>query len=238
MTNPQKPYLVIGGTSGIGAEVVRLLRESGSEVVIASRTAEKTAAADGVTTLSWDAEEGDLPKESLPEQIQGMVYCPGTINLKPFQRLSDADFERDFEVNLLGAVRAIRGALPALKRADLPASIVLFSTVAVGSGMPFHASIGSAKGAVEGLCRSLAAELAPKVRVNAIAPSLTDTPLAERLVASPERRESSAKRHPLGRIGSAEEVAWLATRLLGREMSWATGQVFHLDGGLSTLRIG
>ena len=190
----------------------------------------------GSKAITWDATESELEQGDLPEALDGLVYCPGTINLKPFARLTDADYRSDFETNFMGAIRSIRSALPALKRAENPASIVLFSTVAVGSGMPFHASIASAKGAVEGLVGALAAELAPKVRVNAIAPSLTDTPLAARLLSSDERRAGSAKRHPLGRIGSASEIAWLATRLLGDEMSWATGQIFRLDGGISRIR--
>ena len=236
MSRDGKSFLVIGGSSGIGRQIVRLLADEGSSVVTASRYPSDAENAGLAKGIRWDVTSGELPSEALPEALDGLVYCPGTINLKPFQRLTDKDFQLDFEVNLLGAVRAIRASLPALKRAEPPAAVVLFSTVAVVSGMPFHASIGSAKGAVEGLCRALAAELAPRVRVNAIAPSLTDTPLAERLLSSPQRRESSAKRHPLGRVGTAEEVAWLATRLLGDEMSWATGQVFHLDGGLSALR--
>lgn len=236
MSENGKSYLVIGGSSGIGRQIVRLLEADGGSVVVASRNPGDGGESGLGTEIRWDATSGDLPTEGLPKTLDGLVFCPGTINLKPFQRLTDRDFQEDFEVNLLGAVRAIRASLPALKRAEPPAAIVLFSTVAVVSGMPFHASIGSAKGAVEGLCRALAAELAPRIRVNAIAPSLTDTPLAERLLSSPERRESSAKRHPLGRVGKAEEVAWLAARLLGDEMSWATGQIFHLDGGLSTLR--
>ena len=236
MSRGDKNILVVGGSSGIGREIVRQLESNGTTVYLASRSPEGVIEAPGSRAITWDATESDFPVEELPEVLDGLVYCPGTINLKPFMRLSDSDFRNDFDVNLMGAIRAIRAALPALKRAEPPASIVLFSTVAVGAGMPFHASIASAKGAVEGLCRALAAELAPKVRVNAIAPSLTDTPLASRLLSSDERREGSAKRHPLGRIGSAREIAWLATQLLGDEMSWATGQVFHLDGGMSSVR--
>jgi 3-oxoacyl-[acyl-carrier protein] reductase len=236
MSENGKSYLVIGGSSGIGQQIVRLLEADGSSVVVASRKPGDVEDTGLATGIRWDVTNGELPTEGLPETLDGLVYCPGTINLKPFQRLTDKDFQEDFDVNLLGAVRAIRASLPALKRAEPPAAIVLFSTVAVARGMPFHASLGSAKGAVEGLCRALAAELAPSIRVNTIAPSLTDTPLAARLLSSPERRERSAQQHPLGRVGRAEEIAWLATRLLGDEMSWATGQVFHLDGGLSTLR--
>lgn len=231
-----KQFLVVGGSSGIGEEVVRQVESAGGIVYSASRNPGSNLQNPRSRTIRWDATESEIPTEELPEELDGMVYCPGSINLKPFPRLTDADFRSDFDINLMGAVRAIRSALPSLKKAEPPSSIVLFSTVAVGTGMPFHASIASAKGAVEGLCRALAAELAPKVRVNAIAPSLTDTPLAERLLSSDDRREASAKRHPLRRTGTAEEVAGLAAHLLGKEMTWTTGQIFHLDGGLSSLR--
>jgi 3-oxoacyl-[acyl-carrier protein] reductase len=157
--------------------------------------------------------------------------------LKPFQRLASADFQRDFEINLLGAVKVIQGCLKRLKKSPTGASVILFSTVAVKVGMPFHASVASAKGAVEGLMKSLAAEFAPRIRVNAIAPSLTDTPLAASLLSSDDRRKASADRHPLKRIGSPQEIAGLAQHLLSDEGSWITGQVFHVDGGMSSLRV-
>jgi 3-oxoacyl-[acyl-carrier protein] reductase len=160
-----------------------------------------------------------------------------TIVLKPFQRLTVENFLEDFNINFLGAVKVIQSCLDRLKKASDGASIVLFSTVAVKAGMAFHASVASAKGAVEGLTRSLAAEFAPRIRVNAIAPSLTDTPLAQNLLSSAERRQASAERHPLKRIGSPRDIAQLAAHLLSDSGSWITGQIIHVDGGMGSLRM-
>ena len=171
----------------------------------------------------------------LPESLDGLVYFPGSITLKPFHRLTEEDFLHDFRINCLGAAAAIQAALPALKAAP-SASIVLFSTVAVAQGMPFHASISAAKGAVEGLALSLAAELAPKIRVNVIAPSLTDTPLANSLLNSDAKRESAAKRHPLQQVGDPEDTAKLTAFLLSDAARFMTGQVLRPDGGLSSIR--
>ena len=177
-----------------------------------------------------------LDLETLPETLQGLVYCPGTIVLKPFQRLTADDFKEDFNINLLGAVKVIQGCIKQLRKSPSGASIVLFSTVAVKTGMPFHASVASAKAAVEGLTRSLAAEFAPRIRVNAIAPSLTDTPLAQNLLSSEEKRKASADRHPLKRIGTPQEIARAAAHLLSDAGAWITGQVMPIDGGMSSLR--
>ena len=163
------------------------------------------------------------------------MYCPGTIRLQPFDKINDQAYEDDFRVNLVGAVRAIGAALPALKAAE-QASVVLFSTVAVTTGMPMHACVGAAKGAVEGLARSLAAEFAPHIRVNAIAPSLTDTPLAGALLRTDRQRRAAADRHPLERIGDVADQAAAARFLLSREARWITGQVLHVDGGLGAVR--
>ncbi|WP_419658064.1 short chain dehydrogenase/reductase [Desulfosarcina variabilis str. Montpellier] len=164
------------------------------------------------------------------------MYCPGSIRLRPFHRLKRDDFLADLEINLLGAINAIQACLPGLKRATEPSSIVLFSTVAVETGMPFHASIASAKGAIERLTRSLAAELAPKIRVNAIAPSLTDTNLAKTLLSDDGKRSAAAARHPLKRFGSAADIAAAATFLLEDSSSWISGQILAVDGGMGALR--
>ena len=164
------------------------------------------------------------------------MYCPGSINLKPLQRLSTDDFLADFNLNLLGAVRTIKATLKHLRKSDLGASIILFSTVAVQTGMAFHASVASAKGAVEGLTRSLAAEFAPRIRVNAIAPSLTDTPLGKDLLSTDAKRDAAAERHPLKRVGTTRDIASMCVHLLLLDDAWITGQIIHVDGGMSSLR--
>jgi NAD(P)-dependent dehydrogenase (short-subunit alcohol dehydrogenase family) len=228
-------YLVVGGTSGIGAEVIRLLLDRGSAVVQLSRHPEQAVDAPGVRSLAWDATDEGWPADALPERLDGLVYCPGSIRLKPFPRIRPDELREDLELNLIGAVRAIQGALPALQRAPR-ASVVLFSTVAAQTGMPFHASVAAAKGAVEGLTRSLAAELAPMIRVNAIAPTVTDTRLAARLLGSAEKRQTAADRHPLKRVNEPDEVARTVFWLLDDAPS-VTGQVIAVDGGLGALRL-
>ena len=227
-------FLLVGASSGIGLALARKLIQQNALVTTASRTeAENLPVANHIT---WDVTEGDLDLSLLPDVLDGLVYAPGTINLKPLKGLKESDFRHDFEVNVMGAVKAIKAALPRLKKAETP-SIVLFSTVAVGLGMSYHSSVAAAKGAVEGLCKSLAAEFAPKIRVNCIAPSLTDTPLAKKLLATPERVEASNARHPLKRVGTAEEIAELAAFLLSPKSSWVTGQIIGIDGGMSTLKV-
>ena len=227
-------YLIAGGSRGIGLELVHLLEPTAARIDVWSRSAGELPSS--VRHTPCDMTTSD-PLPEPPESIQGAVYCPGTVNLKSFRALSEDDFLRDWEVNLLGAVRFLKACQPRLAGADgKPASVVLFSTVAVGQGMPMHSSVAAAKGAVEGLVRSLAAEWAPKVRVNAIAPALVDTPLVERMLNAPEKREAMDARYPLKRVGTAGDAAALARFLLSDESSWITGQVLGLDGGMSTLR--
>jgi 3-oxoacyl-[acyl-carrier protein] reductase len=227
-----RTILLIGGNSGIGLATARRLLAQGDTVLAAARSAGPLEEI-GVPVQAFDAvSPGSLV---LPPVLDGFIYFPGSITLKPFHRLTAADFLNDYHVNCLGAVSALQAALPSLKAAT-SASVVLFSTVAVAQGMPFHASVAAAKGAVEGLVLSLAAELTPKIRVNGIAPSLTDTPLAGMLLNSEAKKEASAKRHPLQQIGDAEDIAHLAAFLLGPESKFMTGQILRPDGGLSSVR--
>jgi len=232
----KKNIFIVGGSSGIGLKLVKVLSDNHHEIYVGSRTADTLAEIPGVQHIPLDVTAETLDLETLPETLQGLVYCPGTIVLKPFQRLTIDDFKEDFNINLLGAVKVIQGCIKQLKKSQTGASIVLFSTVAVKTGMAFHASVASAKAAVEGLTRSLAAEFAPRIRVNAIAPSLTDTPLAQNLLASEEKRKASADRHPLKRVGRPQEIAGSAAHLLSDAGSWITGQVVPIDGGMSSLR--
>lgn len=185
----------------------------------------------------WNAlDPQDEAFTNLPEVLHGIIYCAGTINLKPFHRLTPADFTRDWQMNALGAVAAIQPNITRLKKAG-GASVVLFSSVAANTGFGFHASIGMAKGALQGLALSLAAEYAASsIRFNVIAPSLTDTPLAKQLLSTDDKREASAKRHPLGRFGTASDIALAATYLASDEAGWITGQVLGVDGGLGKLK--
>ncbi len=231
-----KHFLVVGGSSGIGFEMVKLLREKGHAVTVLSRSEKELSSLSGVKHVQVDVVKDEIDAGMLPDAIHGIAYCPGSINLKQFRSLKPDDFREDFEINVIGAVKVLTAARVALKKAG-HAGIVLFSTVAVFQGMPFHASVAAAKGAIEGLMKALAAEWAPKIRVNCIAPSLTDTPMAHHLISKPERRDASDKRHPLRRIGKPEEIAGLAAYLLSEEAAWITGQVFGIDGGLSTLRV-
>jgi len=232
-----KNILIVGAGKGIGLETAKLLA-SENKLITISRTL-----TDQLNALNTNFYQIDVAKDSLdlltelPEIIHGIVYCPGSINLKPFNRLSAQDFLTDFNQNVLGAIAIIQKVLPNLKKAN-GASIVLFSTVAVKLGMPFHASIATSKSAIEGLAKSLAAEFASsKIRVNVIAPSITDTPLAEFLLNTDEKKETLSKRHPLQRIGTANEIAQLVSFLLNDHSSWITGQIIGADGGMGSLKI-
>jgi 3-oxoacyl-[acyl-carrier protein] reductase len=230
----KKRIVIVGASKGIGYALARNLSNGGHSITALSRSEGDLAGLDNVTYHSFDA-TGTAEFPEIGGVVDGVVYCPGSINLKPFHRLTEKDFADDLSINLLGAVKTIQKLLPNLKEADEP-SIVLFSTVAVQTGMGFHASVSAAKGAVEGLTRSLAAEFAPKIRVNCIAPSLTDTPLTERLLSSPEKREASAARHPLKKIGTADDIAAMAEFLLTGNAGWITGQILHVDGGMGAVR--
>ena len=230
-----KNYLIIGGSSGIGKAIREQLISSGNNVYATYFQNDTFATEENYFSLDVRSEHPDL--SFLPDVLDGFVYCPGAIDLKPFNRIKEASIIEDLNLQVMGAVRILQLILSKLK-ASGQGSVVLFSTVAVQTGFPFHAQVAISKGAIEGLTRSLAAEFAPTIRFNAIAPSLTNTPLAEKLLSSPEKIEANGQRHPLKRIGEAEDIAEAACFLLTDKSSWITGQILHVDGGMSSLKIG
>jgi len=229
----KKNVLIIGGSSGIGRALVDLLRPE-HNIYVASRSNESLANAE-VTHISYDVMNDALDVSDLPKQLDGFVYCPGSINLRPFRGLKPQTFQDDFNLNVVGAVKSLQSVLPLLQKSP-QASLVFYSTVAVSTGMPFHASVAAAKGALEGLTRSLAAEYAPKFRVNCIAPSLTDTPLADKFLNNEAKLEKAQERHPLKQVGTAKNIAQMTAFLLGEESQWMTGQILHVDGGIGDLK--
>ena len=227
-----KNILLIGGSYGIGYAIAKELQQE-NNVFVASRTNENLSDLN-VTHIAFDASTDTLDISKLPNVIDGLVYCPGSINLRPFRGLKLETFESDMNINFFSMVKVIQSVLPQLTASE-QASIVLFSTVAVKMGMPFHTSVAAAKGAIEGFAKALAAEYAPKFRVNVIAPSLTDTPLADKFLSNEEKKEKSAQRHPLKRFGETLDLANMAIFLLSENSSWMSGQIMHVDGGMSSL---
>jgi len=227
-----KNYLIIGASSGIGKSLSEMLAEKGNEVYATYN--KNPFENNGQIKANHLDVTTEFELDFLPDTLNGLVYCPGSINLKPFNRLKPEDYVDDFKLQVVGAIKAIKQCIPKLKKSD-KASILMFSTVAVQKGFGFHAQVAVSKGAIEGLTKSLAAELAPAIRVNAIAPSLTDTPLAEKILNTEQKRTANAERHPLNRIGEPKDIAAMANFLLSEEASWITGQILHVDGGKSTL---
>ncbi|MBT2972079.1 MAG: oxidoreductase [gamma proteobacterium symbiont of Ctena orbiculata] len=223
--------LIVGAGSGVGLSLAESLIADGHELWTTSRSPQHPLQ---THHQCWEAET-EFPADTLPDTLACMVYCPGTLSLQPFSRTDLTTFVEDMEINLFGAVRALQAALPALQRSE-QASVVLFSSVAATAGMPMHASIAAAKGGIEGITRALAAELAPGIRVNAVAPSLTDTPLASSLLRSDRQRENAAARHPLGRIGQPHNIVSAVKFLLSVDAAWITGQILAVDGGIGAVR--
>jgi NAD(P)-dependent dehydrogenase (short-subunit alcohol dehydrogenase family) len=228
-----KNILIIGASSDIGLEICKLANADGHNIYATSR--DDASANNFDNFIQLDPNKSLDVLDDLPEDIDGLVYCPGTINLRSLQRLTLEDIKNEMEVNFYGAFNIIKKVLPNLKKND-GASVVLFSTVAVKTGMPMHSSIAAAKGALEGLAKSLAAELAPRVAINCVAPSIVDTKLAANILSTDERKQASADRHPLKTIGSINSIANSAYFLLQAKENWISGQIFRPDGGLSALK--
>lgn len=226
-----KNILIIGGSKGIGKAIVDKEIENNKIITISRNTSD-------VNHPNLSHFQLDVLQDNLPEieALDCLIYCPGSITLKPIHSLSIDDFKKDFEINVLGAVKCIQQYLGVLKKGNQP-SILLFSTVAAKLGMPFHASIATAKSGVEGLVKSLGAELATQIRINAIAPTITDTPLAAGILRNDRMKENMVKRHPMKGYLQAEEVAAMAHFLISDEAKSISGQIFEMDYGLVTFKI-
>ena len=226
-----KTIIIVGGSKGIGKAIIEKLIPN--YLIINLSRSKPHIEHQNLTHYNCDILSDELPAIDLAD---GLIYCPGSINLKPFKRLSLDDFRTDFEINVIGAVRSIQAYAPALVQSE-NGSIVLFSTVATAMGMPFHASISTAKSAVEGLMKSVAADLAPKVRVNAIAPTITQTDLAAKLLRNERMIENTIQRHPLKKFLDPSEVAAMAEYLISNGSKSVSGQVFKLDCGIVSLKV-
>lgn len=228
-----KNYLIIGGSSGIGRQLVNLLGSKGYQVYATYYSNQPKSTAQNVHYIPYNVMQDDFPLDLIPEKIDGLVYCPGTIELKPFRRLKTEEVLQDIELQVNGAIKVIQNTYKALRAGQ--ASIVFFSTIAVQQGFSYHAQVAVSKGAVEGLTRSLAAEFAPQMRVNAIAPSITKTTLSEKFLNTEDKIKRTAENHPLKKIGEVNDVAAVAAFLLSDESNWITGQILHVDGGKSSI---
>jgi len=240
MSESRKTFLIIGGVGGIGEALERSLSEKGHQVFITARGESLSKTREGFPkdhVLEVDVTDESSLRQAVQtagaQGLDGLAYCVGSIDLKPLARTTSADLVKSFHLNVVGAFVAVQEAVAMLQSSS--GSVVLFSSIAAQRGFSLHSAIGTAKAAVEGLTRSLAAELAPKVRVNAIAPSLADTPLAKSFTQNPKIAETIASMHPIPRLGEASEIASLAEFLLLPTAGWITGQVFHIDGGRSCI---
>jgi NAD(P)-dependent dehydrogenase (short-subunit alcohol dehydrogenase family) len=226
-----KNILIIGGSKGIGNAILIEQLENNKVYNISRNTPEISHP--NLTHYSLDVLKDVLPEI---ENIDALIYCPGSINLKPIASLSIDDFRNDFEINVIGAVKTIQKYLPVLKKGVNP-SILLFSTVAVKLGMPFHASIATAKAGIEGLVKSLGAELAPTVRVNAIAPTITETSLSANILRNDRMKENMIERHPMKSYLKPEEVAGMANFIISEKAKSISGQIFEMDYGIVSFKI-
>ena len=228
-------YLIIGGSSGIGQALTMELADAGHQVY-ATYCKNKIESENNFIHYNYlNVLDENISLDFLPDSLTALIYCPGSINLKPFERIKPNDFANDYNLQVIGAVKIIQLVISKLKNTE-NASIILFSTVAVQTGLPFHSQVSASKGAIEGLTKALAAEYAPKIRVNCIAPSLTDTPLAASLLNSEQKREANSQRHPMKKIGTAKNIADMAEFLISEKASWITGQIVHVDGGMSSIK--
>lgn len=230
-----KNIAIIGASSGIGATLAQNLSNEGHKVYGTYNSSTEPPSSSNLDFHHLNVLDDNLDVGFVPEVLDGLVYCPGSINLKPFARIKPEGFIDDFRLQVVGAIKLTQLLLPRLKKSN-QGSIVFFSTVAVQQGFNFHTQVSTSKGAIEGLTRALAAELSPAVRVNAIAPSLTNTPLASKLLSTEEKIAQNDKRHPLQRIGKAADLAHMAAFLLSEKSSWMTGQVLKVDGGMSVIK--
>ena len=226
-----KKILIIGGSKGIGNAILLQQLESNVVYTISRNAPEITHP--NLTHFSLDVLQDTLPEI---EELDNLIYCPGSITLKPIGSLSIDDFRNDFEINVIGAVKVIQKYLPILKKGNQP-SILLFSTVAAKLGMPFHASIATAKAGVEGLVKSLGAELASSIRINAIAPTITDTTLASGILRNDRMKENMVERHPMKGYLQPEEVANMADFLISEKAKSISGQIFEMDYGIVSFKI-
>ena len=229
-------YVIIGASSGIGKALAKQLADSGHHVFATFNKNEIRPEHSLIQYNQLDVLAENFSLDFLPEALSGVIYCPGSINLRPFERIKPADFTNDFNLQVVGAIRTIQAVVSKLKNSE-NSSIILFSSVAVQTGLPFHTQVSASKGAIEGLTKALAAEYAPNIRVNCIAPSLTNTPLAASLLNSEQKKEANAQRHPLKRIGTTDDLVHMVEFLLSNKASWITGQILHVDGGISTLKV-
>ena len=228
-------FLVVGGSSGIGLQVTNQLAVAG-HTVHATYNTHSIASTGNIHYHNINVLDENINLDFLPASIEGIVYCPGAISLRPFNRIPADDFIKDYTLQVVGAVKIIQAALLKLKESK-NGSIVLFSTVAVQLGLNFHSLVASSKGAIEGLTKALAAELAPTIRVNCIAPSLTNTPLAAGLLNSDQKIDANAQRHPLKRVGTPLDIANAVEFLLTDKSSWVTGPILAIDGDMSTIKL-